>query len=261
MTSTPHFIATPAGAASRPLVVMLHGIGGRAKAWEPVMRLGQQRGWASLAWDMPGYGHSPAIDPMDFDGLSEALHQLVKDRGRIALVGHSMGGMVALQHAARHASDLAALVLVATSPAFGKADGDFQREFIAQRLAPLQAGRTMSEMAIGLLPQLCAPGYQGSGLALAQACMSSVSPAAYERALRALVQFDQRAALPGIAVPTLCLAAEHDQAAPPAVMSRMASLIPQAQSQCLPGLGHLMNLENPSAFAKAVFDFLETHFP
>ena len=67
--------------------------------------------------------------------------------------------------------------------------------------------------------------------------------------------------LKGIAVPTLCLAAEHDQAAPPAVMSRMASLIPQAQSQCLPGLGHLMNLENPSAFAKAVFDFLETHFP
>ena len=261
MSALPHFIATPRPHAQRPLVVMLHGIGGRAKAWEPVMRLGEQRGWSSLAWDMPGYGNSPAIDPVDFDGLSDALHRLVSEHGPVALVGHSLGGMVALQHAARHPSDLAALVLVATSPAFGRAEGDFQREFIAQRLAPLQAGRSMSEVAQSLLPTLCAPGYRGAGLALAQACMGSVTPQAYEKALRALVQFDQRAVLPRIAVPTLCMAAEHDQAAPPAVMARMASHIPHSESVCLPGLGHLMNLEDPAAFALVLFDFLEHHLP
>jgi pimeloyl-ACP methyl ester carboxylesterase len=40
----------------------------------------------------------------------------------------------------------------------------------------------------------------------------------------------------------------------------MAQKIPHAQSMCLPGVGHLMNLENPSLFARAVFDFLEAHF-
>lgn len=258
---TPHFIATPRHApGNRPWVVMLHGIGGRAKAWEPVMRLGEKRGWSSLAWDMPGYGTSPAIDPMDFDGLSDALHRMLLDKSPAILMGHSMGGMVALQHMARHPDQVAALVLAASSPAFGQTDGEFQKAFIADRLAPLKAGKRMADVAEGLLPKLCAPGYAGAGLALAQACMSSLTPEAYERALHALVHFEQRAVLPQIAVPCLCLAAEHDQAAPPSVVERMAHKIPNARSQCLKGVGHLMNLEDPDLFAQAVFDFLEEHF-
>jgi pimeloyl-ACP methyl ester carboxylesterase len=62
-------------------------------------------------------------------------------------------------------------------------------------------------------------------------------------------------------VPTLCMAAEHDQAAPAAVMARMASHIPHSESVRLPGLGHLMNLEDPAAFALVLFDFLEQHLP
>ena len=256
-----HYIATQRQIGThRPWVVMLHGIGGRAKAWEAVMRLGEARGWSSLAWDMPGYGNSPAIDPMNFNGLSESLHELLREHSPAVLVGHSMGGMIALQHMATHPEQVAALVLAATSPAFGRPEGDFQTAFVEERLAPLKAGQRMADVAAALLPKLCAPGYSGSGLAFAHACTSSIAPAAYEKALRALVQFEQRAVLPLIAVPTLCLSGEHDQAAPPTVVERMAQKIPQAQSQCLSQVGHLMNLENPSQFANAVFDFLETHF-
>lgn len=245
-----------------PPIVFLHGIGGRATGWARVQRACAQAGYASLAWDMPGYGQSPFIDPYDFDGLADALALLLDARGlqKAVLVGHSLGGMVALQMWARHPERVAALVLAASSPAFGHGSGDFQQAFIAQRLAPLEAGKSMAEVAEGLVPTMVAPGFDGPGLAQAKACMGAITPAAYKAALGALVQFEQRQALPTIGVPTLCMAAEHDRTAAPTVVQRMAEKIPNAQYQCLTGVGHLLTFEQPDNFAQAVLSFLQGHF-
>ncbi len=207
---------------------------------------------------MPGYGESPTIDPYTFDGLADALAALLDAQGmaKAVLVGHSLGGMVALQMWARHPGRVAGLVLAASSPAFGHGSGDFQQAFIAQRLAPLEAGRSMADVALGLIPTMVAPGYDGPGLAQAQACMGSITPAAYKAALGALVQFEQRAALPSITVPTLCIAGEHDRTAAPSVVQRMAEKIPNAQCQCLSGVGHLLTFEQPERFADALLPFL-----
>jgi len=66
------------------------------------------------------------------------------------------------------------LVLCGTSPSFGKPDGDWQREFIAQRTAPLDAGKSMSELAEVLVPQMVGPGSLPEGVRLATVCMSQV---------------------------------------------------------------------------------------
>ena len=108
--------------------------------------------------------------------------------------------------------------------------------------------------------EMARSGYTGPGLAQAQACMGSITPAAYKAALGALVQFEQRAALPSITVPTLCIAGEHDRTAAPSVVQRMADKIPKAQYQCLGGVGHLLTFEQPEAFAGAVLDFLNRSF-
>jgi pimeloyl-ACP methyl ester carboxylesterase len=247
-------------APTKPALVFLHGIGGRASGWAPVQQACAAAGHPSLAWDMPGYGESPAIEPYDFDGLADALAALM-DAHRMqkaVLVGHSLGGMVALQMWARHPGRVAGLVLAASSPAFGHGSGDFQQAFIAQRLAPLEAGKSMAEVAAGLIPTMVAPGYQGPGLAQALACMGSITPPAYKAALGALVQFEQRAALPTITVPTLCIAGEHDRTASPTVVQRMAEKIPNAQYQCLPGAGHLLTFEQPERFADALLPFLRS---
>ena len=88
--------------------------------------------------------------------------------------------------------------------------------------------------------------------------MGSITPAAYKAALSALVQFEQRATLPTIAVPTLCIAGEHDRTAAPAVVQRMAEKIPNAQYLCLNGVGHLLTFEQPDTFAEAVLPFLRS---
>ena len=209
---------------------------------------------------MPGYGESPLISPYDFDGLADALAALMDayDLEKAVLVGHSLGGMVALQMWARHPSRVAGLVLAASSPAFGHGSGDFQQAFIAQRLAPLEAGQSMADVAQKLIPTMVTPGFDGPGLAQAQACMGSITPAAYKAALGALVQFEQRAALPTITVPTLCIAGEHDRTAAPSVVQRMAEKIPNAQYQCLAGVGHLLTFEQPNSLTQALLPFLRS---
>ena len=265
MSTVPTCVATGTFGASGTGVplVFLHGIGGRASGWAPVQQACARAGHASLAWDMPGYGESPTLSPYDFDGLADALAALLDAHGlaRAVLVGHSLGGMVALQMWARHPQRVAGLVLAASSPAFGHGSGDFQQAFIAQRLAPLEAGRSMAEVAAGLIPTMVAPGYTGPGLAQATACMGSITPAAYKAALGALVQFEQRAALPTITVPTLCIAGEHDRTAAPSVVQRMADKIAHAQFLCLNGVGHLLTFEQPDSFAQALLDFLRRSFP
>ena len=261
MNTVPTCFRLDSGGSGVPLV-FLHGIGGRASGWAPIQQACATAGYRSLAWDMPGYGNSPSIAPYDFDGLADALAALMDAHGlpKAVLVGHSLGGMVALQMWARHPERVTALVLAASSPAFGQGSGDFQQAFIAQRLAPLEAGQSMADVASSLIPTMVATGYDGPGLAQAQACMGSITPAAYKAALGALVQFEQRAALPTITVPTLCIAGEHDRTAAPGVVQRMADKIPNAQYQCLSGVGHLLTFEQPQSFAQALLDFMRGHF-
>ena len=155
---------------------------------------------------------------------------------------------------------IAGLVIAASSPAFGNANGDFQTQFVAQRLAPLDAGRTMADVAQALIPSMAAPSFQGEGRDLAERCMSAVPADTYRAALRALVRFEQRSALATIRVPTLCLAAEWDKTAPPEVLRRMAEKIPNAQFAMLNGAGHLLCFEQPQAFNSMIHTFLSQVF-
>ena len=250
---------TEVGLPHQPAVVFLHGIGGGRHGWAAQQAHVAQLGWRSLAWDMPGYGGSPMVDPYDFAHLAQALWQML-DAANIqqaVLVGHSMGAMVALQAWTQAPERIRAMVLAASSPAFGHSDGDFQQQFLAQRLAPLESGKTMADIADRLIPSMVAPGSTAPALVLAREGMAAIAPDTYRAALCALVQFEQRAALPTITVPVLCLAAEHDRTAPPVVMERMAQKIPDARYACLAGAGHLLQYEQAEAFNAELEKFLK----
>ncbi|MBX3656680.1 MAG: alpha/beta fold hydrolase [Ramlibacter sp.] len=253
---------------------MLHGIGGGHLAFAPQVETLASSGYRAVAWDMPGYGRSAPIEPYTFKGLAEACIRLIEalsdsgspsgearhprndSRGGVTLLGHSMGGMVAQEVVARRPELVSKLILCGTSPSFGKPDGDWQREFIASRTAPLDAGRTMGELAEQLVPQMIGPGSLPEGVQLATHCMAQVNPSTYRRALECLVTFDRRASLPQIHVPTLLVAGEHDRNAPPAVMKKMAGAIAGSTFLEMKGIGHLQNLEAPDEFDRLVLGFL-----
>lgn len=254
MSETPHHIERGKG----PAVIFLHGIGGDGASWLPELEALSGR-CRAVAWDMPGYGGSPALPEMTFPALAAALDDLLGKLGvaRVHLVGHSIGGMVALEFAARFPERVAGLVLYATSPAFGKADGDWQRDFLKARLAPLDAGRRMAELAPSIVESLVGDNPDKQGIARATAAMERVPEEAYRAALQCLVTFDRRDALAGITAPTLVLAGEKDDNAPATMMERMAGKIPGARFQVIPGAGHLAHFERPAAFRAALDAFLD----
>ena len=258
MTALPTFTTLGAG----PTLLVLHGIGGGNQAFAPQVESFAAAGYRAVAWDMPGYGHSAPIEPHTFKGLAQSCVALIEGLQcpSVILLGHSMGGMVAQEVVARRPDLVNRLILCGTSPAFGKPDGDWQRDFIARRTAPLNAGQSMAEMAEALVPQMIGPGALPEGVRLARHCMAQVSPATYRRALQVLVTFDRKANLPNIHVPTLLVAGEFDKNAPPAVMEKMAEQIAGSRYAEMAGVGHLQNLEAPDQFDALVLEFLgRTH--
>jgi 3-oxoadipate enol-lactonase len=249
----------PGAKGKLPAVVFVHGIGGSARVWELQVASFAAAGYAPVALDLPGYGGRPPVAAMDFENVAGDVETRITERGlhRPVLVGHSMGGMIVQTALRRRPDGYAAVVLTCTSPAFGSADGGFQAKFVADRLGPLDAGKSMAELAPGMVRRMIGPAADPAGCARAIEVMAAVPAETYRAAVRCLVDFDERANLGRILVPVLCLAGEKDPNAPAAVMERMAGKIPGASYVCLPGIGHLPNLEAPATFDAAILGFLE----
>ena len=242
-------------------LVFLHGIGGGRAAWQKQLPFFEARGYATYAWEAPGYGSAPAVDPYTFANAARAFESAI-DRlaaGPVVAVGHSMGGMIAQEAYALFPQKLSALALAFTSSAFGGTTSDFAQQFIDARIKPLDLGRTMAEISARLMPTMHGAASDPGGLMLAAQVMATVPADTYRKAVAMLTTFDRRSELSQIKVPTLVLAGSDDMIAPPAMMERMAQKIPGAEYVCLPGCGHLGPMDQPEAFNGALLSFLQRH--
>jgi len=240
-------------------LVFLHGVGGGHAAWRDQLPYFAACGYRAVAWDQPGYGASPLVEPYDLEQVAGALRALLEQLGGspAVLIGHSMGGFIAQEAYARFPGLIKALVLCFTSAAFGGAGGEFQRQFIAARIAPLEQGHSMAEVSSRVMATMRGSKSHPDGLRHAERVMAGVPPGTYRKAVALLTTFDRRALLPQIAVPTLVLAGGEDRTAPPSVMERMARKIPGAQYVVLDGCGHLGPMDQPDEFNRALAEFLE----
>jgi 3-oxoadipate enol-lactonase len=258
-TDDNRFTYEAAGEATLQPLVFLHGIGGAARAWRSQLETFSAR-YRAVAWDMPGYGGSSPLARVSIATLAAALQDFLQHIAAVKpiLVGHSIGGMIVQQLLVNNPRSAGAVVLAQTSPAFGKADGDWQKSFVEARLGPLDRGETMASLAPHLVNELVGDDPDPEGMRVARDCMASVPEASYRATMLALLGFDQRQALKDIKVPTLVLSGTKDKNAPAPMMAKMASFIPSATYVELEGAGHLVNLERPHAFDAAIDRFLKT---
>jgi pimeloyl-ACP methyl ester carboxylesterase len=92
------------GGEGEPLLLLLHGLGATGDVWSgwaPVLARCWPGRW--LAPDLPGHGGSAALPEYTFDALAEAVRPLVEPGSRTVVLGHSLGGVVAVALAARSA--------------------------------------------------------------------------------------------------------------------------------------------------------------
>jgi 3-oxoadipate enol-lactonase len=250
------------GARDLPPLVFLHGIGGAGRAWRGQLNAFGDR-YRAIAWDMPGYGGSAPLPSVSIASLASALKDFLHQVGaaKPILVGHSIGGMIVQQLLVDDPMIAEYVVLAQTSPAFGRPDGDWQKQFLDARLGPLDRGETLASLAPKLVAELVGDHADPDGIELACDCMASVPEPSYRAAMTSMLGFDLRKSLARIGVPTLVIAGTRDQNAPAPMVKKMASFIPNATYVELEGVGHLAALEQPHEFNAVLGDFLRMASP
>ena len=243
-------------AGDGPAVLCLHGIGGDVTSFAHQMEA--LPGHRVIAWNMPGYGGSAPLERVTFAALSDRLAAFIKTLGSapVHLVGQSIGGMIALEHARRRPDQVASLSLVATTPRFGGRDESFKDAFLKARLAPLDAGQTMGEMARDTASALVGPNCSVAEIKAIEAAMARVPESTWRAILTCLVTFDRAEDLALLDLPTLVVAGSADRNAPTRTMEKMAAAIPGAVFHAIAGAGHMVQQEMPQIFNGILNDFL-----
>ena len=102
---------------SGPRVVFVHGLFGQGRNWTTIAKKLAEDGHRVTLLDLPNHGHSPWTDRVDYGDMAEYVAAELAPLGDpVTLVGHSMGGKVAMQLALRWPELLRALVVVDVAP-------------------------------------------------------------------------------------------------------------------------------------------------
>ncbi len=259
-----------------PAVLCLHGIGGGIESFRSQLddaagagRIGGApcsgsqtpglEGLQLIAWNMPGYGRSEeGLWPPTFESLSASLGTFIEnlDFGSVCLVGHSIGGMLALEHALRRPDQVTSLVLLGTTPSFGGRDGSFKEAFLNMCLAPLEAGTGMAELARQFAPRLVGPKASANTVAHVGKTIAEVTERTWRGILECLVTFNRRDDLYRLTKPICLIAGGHDGNAPSRTMKRMGTALPSADFHLIEWAGHMIQQEAPEEVNLIIGDFL-----
>lgn len=171
------------------------------------------------------------------------------------LIGHGLGGDVALDIVRRIPDRVTRLVLIATDPLSEAPQTAGQREM---RMLAARAGRLAEAMREEVPAQALAPGpWQDEVLALVQDMALGLGEGVYLRQSRALQRRpDQQKTMRRMKLPALILAGAHDSLVPLRRQEFTANLMPFGKLQIIENAGNLPTLEEPEATSALLEAFL-----
>ena len=236
-------------------VFLLHGGYGSKDYWLPQVKSLVNEGFRVIAWDTPGYGISPlpkANYSIEFmaDRFIALLDKEGAPNGQNILLGHSMGGLIAPRVAVERTDSVKGLVISSTVESLGHTDPEYQANFIAERLGPLEAGLTLKESVPVLMTKMMGPTSEGPEVDLVLKVTAETPDETFKSALKAIVAYDGRMALQACSTPTLCVAGELDPVGKPEMMQQLAQTV-NGEFICIPGVAHYGWAEKPGAFNDA----------
>jgi pimeloyl-ACP methyl ester carboxylesterase len=198
-------------------------------------------------------------------GLGDTVEKIVAEVGpmlprRFALLGHGLGGNVAIEILRRHPEAVSRIALIATDPL------PEPPKLAAEQEVLLVAAKTghLADCIAQMLPANAlhdAP-WRDEILALVQDMALTLGIDQFQRQLRVMQRRpDQQKTLRKANVPTLILAGESDTIVPRRRAEFLAAMMPHGCLEIIAGAGHLPQLEQPEAVTKALQTFLAGKLP
>jgi pimeloyl-ACP methyl ester carboxylesterase len=253
------------GPPAAPPVVLLHGITGHARVWDHLAeRLVPGR--RVLALDQRGHGDSDPAPDDDYrvatmaDDLAAFAAGLGLDR--FALLGHSMGGRIAIQYAAAHAARLERLIVVDIGPEIALAGLERVRTMMAQSPERIESEEWAVEYVRranpGQDPDLLRHRVHHGLRRLPDGGLTWK----YAKGLRDMMRAGRRDAvdlwepLPRIPCPTLIVRGADSDILAPEVAKKMTERLPDGRVVEIAGAGHTVPADRPDDFVRHVRAFL-----
>jgi len=231
------------------VAVLVHGVGGSHLYWPRELR--RLPKVTVFAVDLPGHGRSDGPGCDTIEGYLAALIGLLDATAtnRAVIIGHSMGGAVAQLAALTCPQRVAGLVLIGSG-------------------ARLQGGPTALDrlnsdsgnVIDSILRLAWAESTPEELKRLARQSLDEIAPNVIHDDLRACKRFDLVGRANEIDVPTLVICGQEDHITPPKYSTYLAENIPGAHLTIVGDGGHMVALEQASAVANAVTEFIQ-HLP
>ena len=251
---------------AKPTVVFIHGVLNDHSVWILQSRYLANHGWNVLAVDLPGHCRSQGEAPSTVREGADFVAALLDAAGvaKAALVGHSLGSLIALEAAAGLKERVTNLVLVGTAYPM-KVSATLLDASLHEPMKALHMINVFSRNTLAAPPSALGPGTWvfGAGMALGRRVLAS-NPRVnlFHRGFKACDSYaDGEAAIAAITCPVLFVVGAQDQMTPPRAAQ---SLIGRAKESgksvkvtSLP-VGHHQMWETPDATLFAIRDFLKT---
>lgn len=253
------------GPPAAPPVVLLHGITGHARVWDHLAeRLVPAR--RVLVLDQRGHGDSDPAPDDDYrvGTMADDLAAFAGSLGleRFALLGHSMGGRIAIQYAAGHAGRLERLVVVDIGPDINLGGLERVRDMMANAPERIESEEWAVEYVrranpaqdLDLLRHRVRHGLRRTP--------EGELTWKYAKGLRDMMRAGRRdpvdlwEPLPRIPCPTLIVRGADSDILSPEVAKKMTERLPDGRLVEIPGAGHTVPADRPDDFVRHVRAFL-----
>ncbi len=241
--------------ASLPCVVFLHGALNDHSVWTLLARYFAHHGHAVLAVDLPGHGRSGGLPLGSVEALADWTLATLDAAGvkQAALVGHSMGSLIALEAASRAPDRASRLVMVGTAYPMKVSEA----LLTTARDAPLRAIDMVNAFSLSTLA--AKPGYPGPGTWLHGANRALMRRVQRQQTAINLFEHDFKAcdayanglqAAQRVSCPVSFVLGSRDQMTSPKATREIAQAL-KARITTLPG-GHAVMQEAPDEMLAAL---------